>query len=1095
MGVVERLPSSYFERFEARTAQRDRFDALREQRRQYAYLLANLPGVVYRCEAAAPWKILFISEKVGDLTGYRREQFEGGLQWGPIVHPDDLPALEQLVSDAVEGAGEFATIYRIIHKSGQTKWVSEQGQSVLGDDGETYLEGFIQDITKQQELEQAVLESEKMASRRARALEEVLEATNDCVYSLDRWWRISFVNKRAEDYFGQGKALLGVPIAEVFTDPDSPFEDAFRAAMDQRERSTLRGFLPSRQSWYELTVAPTPGGITVFFRDTTEQEKLRDQERASFHRWKNTLNAIPQMVWTMEGGERQPDFYNDRWYEFTGLPKGSCSGPEWADLYHPDDREKTLAYWRDSRSSGASYEAEYRLRDREGNYRWVVSRGHAETDEQGAIIRWYGTCTDVHERLLDRLTLENSERHAKSILRSVPQVIWCADKDGNLDFVNGRWENPGEASPTAALGNGWVDMLHPDDRSAVSQQWIACVKNCDIFESAFRLRLASGEYIWTLARARPEVDGSGKVVRWFGTCTNIHAQITTQHALATSEQLNRGIVEASPDCMSVLDAEGTVLYVNTATTNAYRGRDNATLVGRTWGSAFKGPAASEALKALETAKRGEVGRLLIKGGPGGDRWYDVAVAPILDEQGVPTNILVSSRDFTERKLAEEKAHWAANHDFLTELPNRLLFHNRLEREFERDERGGFALLIFDVDYLKNINDGMGHDAGDALLREVANRLMSQLGPDDLLARLGGDEFGILLSSATDRQDVEEVVCRMRKRLAEPFMYAGKLIDCQGSIGGSIYPQHATERSALMKCADVALYAAKHSTKGHLCIYEPALRDRAQRQLSMLSLARNALGNERIVPFYQAKVGMAAGGILGFEALLRWRGPRGQIRYPQTIAAAFEDAELAGLISERMIDTVLDDVRAWLDKEIPFGHVALNAGSVELRRKDFADWLLGKLAAKGIPTDKIQLEVTETVFLGRGSEQVGTTLNALSRDGVKLALDDFGTGFASLSHLNKYPVDYIKIDRSFVQDIAPGRRGGAIVEAIIGLGKGLGLEIVAEGIENDAQHRFLCSLGCQLGQGFYYSEAVPAHAVPRLLTRSREIQGNDQMALS
>lgn len=1086
MGVVEKLPANvaYFGRPGTDRVLGLRVNALQDLRRQHAYLLTNLPGVVYRCEAALPWRMLFISEKVDDLTGHRREQFEAGFQWGTIVHPDDLPRLEQVVSDAVEGSREFVTVYRIMHKFGPIKWVREQAQVVVGDDGGTYLEGFIQDITTQRQLEDTVVEFEKTTSRRARALEEVLESTNDCVYSLDRWWRISYVNKKAEEYFGQGKiTLLGTPISEVFTDPDTPFEAALSRAMDHREKGTVQGFLPSRQSWYEMTVAPTPGGITVFFRDTTEQEKLREQERASVTRWQNTLNAIPQMVWSMGGGERQPDFYNDRWYEFTGLPKDSCTGAEWDELYHPDDVENTLAQWRRCRSTGANYEAEYRIRDRDGNYRWVVSRGHAEINEHGGIIRWYGTCTDVHERLLERLTLENSERHAKRILRSVPQIIWCADENGKLDFVN-RWEGNSVISPSAVMGHGWLEAVHPDDRDEARAQWAACVESGGLLEAAFRIVVQStGDYVWTLVRARPELDVTGKVARWFGTCTDIHAQITTQHALEKSEQLNRGIVEASPDCMSVLDAEGTILYVNSATSSGCGAGDTTTRVGRSWGSTFTGQAALESRKALEIAKRGGVGRLILKGGPGGDRWYDVAVAPILDETGKLGNFLVSSRDFTDRKLAEERAHWAANHDSLTELPNRFLFHNRLEEELAKNDRSaGFGLLIFDVDYLKNINDGMGHDAGDALLREVALRLASQLGPDDVVARLGGDEFGILLTSAGDSQAVENIVRAMKESLAEPFTYAGKLVDCQGSIGASLYPTHATERSELMKCADVALYAAKQSAKGHLCIYDPAMRDHTQRQLSMLSLARNALSNNTIVPFYQPKLSMASGCVLGFEALLRWHDRSGRLHYPRAIAAAFEDAELASLISERMVDAVLDDVRAWLDDGIPFGHVALNAGSVELRRQDFADSLLEKLVAKGIPTGNVQLEVTETVFLGRGSEQIGKALNALSSEGVKLALDDFGTGFASLSHLNKYPVDYIKIDRSFVQEIGTEKGGEAIVEAIIGLGKNLGMEIIAEGIQNDGQHRFLAERGCQFAQGFHYSEAVPATDVLEVVTR-------------
>lgn len=796
-----------------------------------------------------------------------------------------------------------------------------------------------------------------------------------------------------------------------------------------------------------------------------------------------TLNAIPQMVWSMAGGGRQPDFYNDRWYEFTGLPGGSLDGPQWANLFHPDDRESTLSSWRSCRDTGAPYEAEYRLKDHLGRHRWVVSRGHAELDERGSVQRWYGTCTDIHERLLDREALRSSERRVNEILNSIPQIIWCADENGNLDFISNQGKAQSPRAYSELLGTGWIGGVHPEDREAAEVRWAGCVSQGLPLEAAFRIRQSTGAYLWTLVRANPERNDSGKIVRWFGTCTDVNEQITAQRALENSEQLNRGIVEASPDCMSVLDVQGTVLSVNSATAKAYGAENLGSLVNRRWGAIFRGQAKLDARVALAAAKRGEVGRLTVRGGPSGDRWYDIVVAPIFDALGAPSNFLVISRDFTERKDAEEKAQWAANHDPLTELPNRFLFHQCLDEQLKKSGKdAGFALLIFDVDYLKNVNDGMGHDAGDALLREVANRLVSALGSDDVVSRLGGDEFGVLLTSITDSRGVEKTVRSIKEHLVAPFTHGGNLIDCQGSIGASIYPRDGRERTELMKCADVALYAAKQSARGQLRIYEPAMRNQIHRRLAMLSLARNALSDQSILAFYQPKVSLTSGSVAGFEALLRWRDNAGKLCFPRSIAAAFEDVELASDISAQMIEAVLHDVAGWLERGIPFGHVAINAGSVELRRHDFVDGLLKQLAAKGIPSDRIQLEVTEKVFLGRGSEHIAKALRGLSDAGIKLALDDFGTGFASLSHLNMHPVDFIKIDKSFVGDIGTLRGGEAIVDAVIGLGTSLGIGTVAEGIETSDQHDFLVKRGCQFAQGFLYSKAIAAKEVPTLIER-------------
>lgn len=1084
MGILERPPSAsaYAELFTHGLEHDPARKALWDLQRQYAYLLNNLPGVVYRCEAVLPWRMLFISKKVGDLTGRRREEFEAGFGWEEIVHPDDLRELKKIVDEAIGGAQEFTAVYRLMHTSGATKWVREQAQVIRGDDSRTYLEGFIEDITEQRGLEEVARAAEIASDRRMKALEEALENTNDCVYSLDQNWCISYLNNKAKDYFGGSQSLIGKSILDVFPDERSPFKDAFEQAMDLGQRSTVSGFLESRQSWYELRVAPTLGGITVFFRDTTEQHKLREAEQANATRWKATLNTIPQMVWSMAGGERQPDFYSDRWYEFTGLPAGSMSGREWANLYHPEDREITLARWRHCRQTGEPYETEYRVRDRHGNYRWVVSRGLAELDERGSIRRWYGTCTDVHERHLHQLTLQASERQVKEILNSIPHIIWCANERGELDFVSVPGMNDPRATSQSLLGTAWVKVVHPDDVEAAETWWAACVSDGAPYETAFRVLQPSGDYFWTLVRATPQRAEGGEIVRWFGTCTDIHEQVGTQQALEKSEQLNRGILEATPDCMSVLNAEGMVLYVNSAAAVAYGAEEAAALMGRPWVSAFSGKTGREAAGALEVAKLGGVGRLVLRGGPSGETWFDVAVAPIVDADGAPVNFVVVSHDFTERKRAEEKAQWAANHDWLTGLPNRFLFHKRFDDEASRSTKAesGFTLLLFDVDYLKNVNDGMGHDAGDALLREVAKRLQSSFGPENVVARLGGDEFGVILAGVVDPRAVEELVRAAKTRLAAPFTFNGRLVDCQGSTGASIFPLHSRRPSELMKCADLALYAAKKSAKGYLKVYEPAMRDQIRRQLSTLSLARSALGNNAVVPYYQPKISLARGDVSGFEALLRWHDHNGRMHLPRTISAAFDDAELASDISDRMIETVLDDVAGWLATGISFDHVAINAGSVELRKPNFVDFLLERMAERGVPADKIQLEVTETVFLGRGSDHIEKSLRRLSNRGVKLALDDFGTGYASLSHLNNHPVDYIKIDQSFVQGIQTGTGAEAIVEAVIGLGKSLGIQIVAEGIETPEQHRYLVGHGCQFAQGFLYSKAVAASQVPGLV---------------
>jgi EAL domain-containing protein (putative c-di-GMP-specific phosphodiesterase class I) len=266
-----------------------------------------------------------------------------------------------------------------------------------------------------------------------------------------------------------------------------------------------------------------------------------------------------------------------------------------------------------------------------------------------------------------------------------------------------------------------------------------------------------------------------------------------------------------------------------------------------------------------------------------------------------------------------------------------------------------------------------------------------------------------------------------------------------------------------------------------------MRSEMQTRLSMLGIAREALKEDLIVPFYQPKVDLRSGEVSGFEALLRWRHPTRGIQAPDSITAAFEDLSTAAAISDRMVEKVIADMRRWLDDGIAFGHVAVNSAAAEFRKGDFAESLLERLHKGGIPPERLQLEVTETVFLGRGADYVERALKTLSRAGVQIALDDFGTGYASLSHLKQFPVDVLKIDRSFVAELGQDVDAAAIIRAVINLGHSLNIEVVAEGIETVDQAQRLTRKGCHYGQGHLYSPAVPADRVPEIvsmLARSR-----------
>lgn len=447
-----------------------------------------------------------------------------------------------------------------------------------------------------------------------------------------------------------------------------------------------------------------------------------------------------------------------------------------------------------------------------------------------------------------------------------------------------------------------------------------------------------------------------------------------------------------------------------------------------------------------------------------------------------TNLLRAAQALVKSALSKELRH-AADHDVLTGLPHRGVFHRKLRAAMEDAERNDtrVALMLVDVDHFKQINDSLGHDVGDAMLRGFAVRLRAVLRKSDTVARLGGDEFGILLTGIRRDDQIAAVIRSLQSRLQEPIEYNGRMVDCRASIGVAIYPDHAATPERLSKCSDLALAEAKR-TRNCTEIFTPDLAEEFERGSRMLAVAKEGIEGQRIVAHYQPKIDLKSGVLVGLEALVRCDKAGTAPILPEMFALAFADRHLAVAISQQMFVQVLDDVRAWVDQGLQFGHVAINACAADFQADDFAERLLEQIDARQLDPRLIELEVTEGVFLGRGAHHVARALTMLSGQGMRIALDDFGTGYASLTHLKQFPVDVLKIDRSFVDGIGRNPDDTAIVRALIGLGSSLGIETVAEGIETWQQAEFVTAHGCNVGQGFLFSAARSRDHVPTLIAQ-------------
>lgn len=462
-------------------------------------------------------------------------------------------------------------------------------------------------------------------------------------------------------------------------------------------------------------------------------------------------------------------------------------------------------------------------------------------------------------------------------------------------------------------------------------------------------------------------------------------------------------------------------------------------------------------------------------------------ATAIDIGGEP-HIMSCVMDITDRKAAEERVWRAASHDPLTGLPNRAFFQSRLEQSLAQAERNGTRvnLLLIDLDNLKSVNEMLGHDAGDILIKKTASRLHRMIRESDTVARLAGDEFAIILVEPFPLEDPQTLAEQILADLRRPFAYPEGHLASQASIGIASFPEHDTTPSELMRDADLALYAAKAMGRNRAVVFSPDMREQVEQRTTVTRDIQEALRQGQIVPFYQPKVDLRTGQVVGFEALARWHHLDQGLLTPSSFQTAFEEPDLSIALGEQILKQVSADIRKWLDQGVDCGRIAVNLSPAQFNWIGLTRRFLEIIRAAGVPPERLAVEITETVFLGRTASHVVAALKEFHDNGIRIALDDFGTGYASLVHLKQFPIDDIKIDQSFVKDVENDPDAAAIVRAVIELGTSLGMEVIAEGVETIEQANFLRDRGCSQVQGNLYAIPMSADQIVQFL-RGNEAQ--------
>ena len=581
-----------------------------------------------------------------------------------------------------------------------------------------------------------------------------------------------------------------------------------------------------------------------------------------------------------------------------------------------------------------------------------------------------------------------------------------------------------------------------------------------------------GSLFWNKLSIAPVANRRGRITHYVGIQEDISESVAQQQRLRESA----AVFENAQEGMTITGLDGSIVEVNPAFTEI-TGYARDEVVGenpRLLQSGRHGRDFYQGMWASLTQTSRWSGEIWNRRKSGEVYPQLLTISTVRDEHGMPINYVAVFADISRLKQSEEQLEFLAHHDPLTELPNRLLFNARLTHAMEHASRNDYlvAVLFLDLDRFKNVNDAHGHPAGDGLLRLVAERLSSCVRKEDTVARIGGDEFIILLERIEAPANAGAVGDKILRAFTEPFEVDGRNQFVSASIGISIFPRDGEDAAAIIGNADTALYQAKDQGRATYRFYAPEYTEQATERATIENDLYSALENDELRLHYQPQLDLHSGAIVGVEALVRWQHPRRGLLPPGLFVPVAEESGQIREVGQWVLETACAQAAAWLNAGIDFGRISVNIAGPQIRQGDLHDRVGRVLAETGLPPDRLDLEVTET-FVMHHVEQNIDDMRRLRDLGIHLSIDDFGTGHSSLSYLKRLPIDRLKIDRSFVRDLPDDPEDAAIAAAVIALGRSLGLVIVAEGVETQAQRRFLLDEGCPLGQGFLFSRPLPA----------------------
>jgi diguanylate cyclase (GGDEF)-like protein/PAS domain S-box-containing protein len=1021
-----------------------------------------------------------------------------------LVHPDDRKKIIAVDSQPGHGSSVEPFEFRIIRPDGEMRWLFRYAESLPGRDGAPATVIITnEDITDRRRMENEVARGREHLLRAQRTA-RIGSAEVDLATGEETW-------------SDEMKRLIGTEALEPgyqdFIDAVHP-EDRQRMneLRDQNNRGQATDPIEYRiarpdgsVTWVrrdvELVVdgAGKPVRIVATHHDITDRKRVGDALERSEHLLREATRAGKIGIYIHEHNTNAVE-WNSQIRQFYGVGKDEKITVElFLSLVHPDDRERVAEAVKKAHdpSGDGRYDIEHRVVRRDGTVRWLSTRGHTRFEMRDGHMRpsrTVGATLDTSETKEYEDKLQRSRAHLARAQRV--GSFGSAEIDlrtGAVTWSDHMYDLLGFDRATAVPGlETYLSAIHPQDREMVRQ---AAMRNREGLEASpmeFRIRRPDSSIRWFSWAADLLLDDSGKPVTVVATVHDVTERRRVENELRERERR----LARSERHLALAQRVGGVGSIERNLPNgaAFWSEEFYRLTGLD-------PATTETSREIllsivhpddrhqmaDLMARSRLGQhtepfefRIVRAG-GETRWLNRSAETLRRDDGTPYAYIATFNDITNRKHDEERIVYQANYDNLTGLPNRALFINRLGHALNAAGRGTqrLAVMFVDLDGFKMVNDTLGHDVGDELLGEAARRLLASFRSGDTVARFGGDEFVVLMPGLASLEDVPRAAQRAIAALEEPFRPRSFETFVSASIGIAVYPDDAADVHGLLTNADAAMYRAKEMGKGNFQFFTPGLNDRMRERMAIKQALAKALERNEFELHYQPKIGLETGKVTGVEALIRWNSAELGPVIPERFIPIMEETGMIVEVGAWVIATACKQYKVWCDAGFPDMRVAVNLSVRQLRQPDLAQSITAILHDVGVDPSCLELEITESTIM-RDIEASVAILHKLREMGVTIAMDDFGTGYSSLSNLKRLPLHTIKIDRSFIDDIAVDEDNREITRTIVNLGHGLRHRVIAEGVETEEQLALIRETGCDEVQGDLLSRPLPADELDLLL---------------